>query len=201
MSGAPANSPSPPDPPPTLPVDRPRAAPLGRGAKIALAALAACAVAALLWPRGEDAAPAGFLLDAAGRPAPMAARLAPVTLVHFWATWCPPCIEETPALERLEADLAGHPDFAVLMVAVADSNDHVRTFLGAGHGDMVLYDPRWEVTHRYGTTQLPESYLVVGGRVVRKYVGMVNWDDREVRGEILRRLSGGDRKAVASPRG
>jgi thiol-disulfide isomerase/thioredoxin len=201
MSGAPANSSSPSDPAPDLSPDRPRAAPLGRGTKIALAALAACALAALLWPRGEDAAPAGFLLDAGGRPAPLAARLAPVTLVHFWATWCPPCIEETPALERLEADLAGHPDFAVLMVAVADSNDHVRTFLGAGHGDMVLYDPRWEVAHRYGTSQLPETYLVVGGRVAHKYVGMTDWDDPQVRRDILRRLADGGRKAVLSPRG
>jgi thiol-disulfide isomerase/thioredoxin len=201
MSGAPANSsgasPStPPEPPGGDPASAGAppggtAAPLGRAAKLALAAVAACALAALLWPRGESAAPGGFLLDAAGRPAPLGSQLAPVTLVHFWATWCPPCIEETPAIQRLAADLSGHPDFAVLMVAVADSNTRVQGFLGSRHADMVLYDPRWDVAHRYGTRQLPETYLVVGGQVVRKFVGMTNWDDAGLRRDILRRLSGG----------
>jgi thiol-disulfide isomerase/thioredoxin len=203
MSGAPANSsssPTAPAPPAgdggaatgarTGPPAGPGAAPLGRQAKIVLAALVACALAALFWPRGESTAPAGFLLDSNGRPAPLADRLAPVTLIHFWATWCPPCIEEVPAIQRLSADLAGHHDFAVLMVAVADSNDRVKSFLGAGHGDMVLYDPRWDVAHRYGTSQLPETYLVIGGRVVHKFVGMTNWDDAALRREILRRLAG-----------
>jgi thiol-disulfide isomerase/thioredoxin len=157
-----------------------------------LAGLVVCALAALFWPRGESAAPAGFLVDSAGSPAPLASRLAPVTLVHFWATWCPPCIEEVPAIQRLAADLAGHHDFAVLMVAVADSNGRVKSFLGPGRADMVLYDPRWDVAHRYGTRQLPETYLVVDGRVVRKFVGMTNWDDAGLRRDIGRRLAGGE---------
>ncbi|HEY8022188.1 MAG TPA: TlpA disulfide reductase family protein [Thermoanaerobaculia bacterium] len=160
--------------------------------KIALAAIAVAALAALLWPRGESAAPGGFLLDASGRPAPLGSRLAPVTLVHFWATWCPPCIEETPAIERLASDLSGHGDFALLMVAVADSTDRVKSFLGTRRADMVLYDPRWDVAHRYGSTQLPETYLVIDGRVTRKFVGMTNWDDPGLRREILAHLSGGE---------
>ncbi len=202
MSGAAANSSngaagtgSPGSPGPSVPPSA--AAPLGRQSRWVLAALAVCALAALFWPRGESAAPAGFLLDAGGRPAPLAKRLAPVTLIHFWATWCPPCIEEEPAIQRLASDLAGRPDFAVLMVAVADSNGRVQSFLGrSGRGDMVLYDPNWEVAHRYGTSQLPETYLIVGGKVVRKYVGMTNWDDPQVRREITSRLGrdrGGDR--------
>jgi len=165
-------------------------------------ALAVCAVAALVWPRGETAAPGGFLLDAQGRPAPMGARLAPVTLLHFWATWCPPCIAETPAIQRLAADLSSHQDFAVLMVAVEDQVPRVQAFLGSRRADMVLFDPRWDVAHRYGTSQLPETYLVVSGRVVRKFVGVTNWDDPAVRREITRRLSGGTSdRADAAPGG
>jgi len=190
MSAAPANS-SPP----------PQAAPLGRGVKIALAAIAVAALAALLWPRGESAAPGGFLLDAAGRPAPLGSRLAPVTLVHFWATWCPPCIEETPAIERLASDLSGHGDFALLMVAVADSTERVKSFLGTRRADMVLYDPRWDVAHRYGSTQLPETYLVIDGRVARKFVGMTNWDDPGLRRDILAHLAGGDKEGKGRARG
>jgi len=113
-----------------------------------------------------------------------------VTLVHFWATWCPPCIEETPALDRLAHDFGGYRDFAVLRVAVADSRSRVDAFLGSGAAG-VLYDPQWDVAHRYGTDQLPETYLVVGGRIVEKFIGEVNWDDPAVRQKIAARMPRG----------
>ncbi|HEX3556621.1 MAG TPA: TlpA disulfide reductase family protein [Thermoanaerobaculia bacterium] len=164
---------------------------LGLPAKLGLAALAICALAALFWPRGEATfkEPGGFLYDANGRAATIGPHLAPVTLVHFWATWCPPCIQEIPALQRLTRDFAGHEDFSVLMVAVSDSNAKVRAFLGRG-ADMVLFDPSWEVANRYGTDKLPETYLVVNGQVVRKFVGTTDWDDAALRQEIQAKLKG-----------
>jgi thiol-disulfide isomerase/thioredoxin len=166
---------------------------LGRQARWIAAVITLMGLGVLVWPRGGDgttAAPAGFLLDATGRAATLGARLAPVTLVHFWATWCPPCIEETPALDRLVRDFGGDRNFAVLRVAVADSSSRVEAFLGAG-APGVLYDPQWEVAHRYGTDQLPETYLVVGGRIVEKFIGEVDWDDPAVRQKIAARLPHG----------
>lgn len=163
---------------------------LGRQARWIAAVITLLGLGVLVWPRGGDsttAAPAGFLLDAGGRAATLGSRLAPVTLVHFWATWCPPCIEETPALDRLVRDFGGDRNFAVLRVAVADSSSRVEAFLGAG-APGVLYDPQWEVAHRYGTDQLPETYLVVGGRIVEKFIGEVDWDDPAVRQKIAARL-------------
>ncbi len=164
---------------------------LGMPAKLGLAALAVCALAALFWPRGDATfkEPGGSLYDANGRSATIGPHLAPVTLVHFWATWCPPCIQEVPALQRLTRDFAGHEDFSVLMVAVSDSNTKVRAFLGRG-ADMVLFDPSWEVANRYGTDKLPETYLVVNGQVVRKFVGATDWDDAALRQEIQAKLKG-----------
>jgi thiol-disulfide isomerase/thioredoxin len=162
---------------------------LGLPARLGLAALAVCALSALFWPRGDESftEPGGFLYDSNGRAATIGPRLAPVTLVHFWATWCPPCIQEIPALQRLTHDFSGHPEFNVLMVAVSDSSDKVRSFLGPD-ADMVLFDPQWEVANRYGTDKLPETYLVVDGKVVRKFVGTTNWDDPALRGELTARL-------------
>jgi thiol-disulfide isomerase/thioredoxin len=176
---------------------------LGRQARALAAAVTLLGLGVLVWPRGGDsttAAPAGFLLDAGGRAATLGSRLAPVTLVHFWATWCPPCIEETPALDRLVRDFAGYRDFAVLRVAVADSSSRVDAFLGAG-APGVLYDPQWEVAHRYGTDQLPETYLVVGGRIVEKFIGEVNWDDPSVRQKIAARLPRGPASGVSGMTG
>jgi thiol-disulfide isomerase/thioredoxin len=181
----------------------PPAAPKRQGWQVraALAALIACALLALFWPRGDGgprgAAPGGFLLDASGRPSPLGPRLAPVTLVHFWATWCPPCIEEVPALERLSRDLSGRGDFAVLMIAVSDEPGKVAAFLGPA-ADMVLFDPKWEVANRYGTRQLPETYLVVRGRVLEKFVGSTDWDDPGIRRRIAALAGGAPAAGAAS---
>jgi thiol-disulfide isomerase/thioredoxin len=129
----------------------------------------------------------GFLLDAQGRAATLGGRLAPVTLLHFWATWCPPCIAEAPGLARLAHDFAPHHDFGIVMVAVADSRDRVGAFMGPA-AEMVLYDPKWDVAHRYGTEKLPETYLVVGGQVVDKFIGETDWDDRGVRQRLAAHL-------------
>jgi thiol-disulfide isomerase/thioredoxin len=172
-------------------MDPAQGAGLGRQAQAIAALITVLGLAVLVWPRGGDsttAAPGGFLLDPAGRAATLGSRLTPVTLVHFWATWCPPCIEETPALDRLVRDFGGNRDFTVLRVAVADSRSRVDAFLGAGARG-VLYDPQWDVAHRYGTDQLPETYLVVSGRIVEKFIGEVNWDDPAVRQKIAARLS------------
>ena len=159
--------------------------PLGRQAKLAVAAVALAAVVALLWPRGDGSfeAPGGFLLDAGGRPQTLGPRMAPVTLVHFWSTWCPPCRTETPAVHRLMDDYVHYPDFRVLMVAVDDDVEVVEEFLD-GDAHHVLYDPRWEVAHRYETRKLPESHLVVDGRVVESWRGTVDWDDPKVRRQL-----------------
>lgn len=156
--------------------------PLGLQAKIAVAVIAVAAVVTLLWPRGDGTfeAPGGFLLDAGGRPQTLGPRMAPVTLVHFWSTWCPPCRTETPAVHRLMDDYSRYPDFQVLMVAVDDDVQAVEEFLG-GDAHHVLYDPRWDVAHRYDTRKLPESHLVVAGRVVESWRGTVDWDDPAVR--------------------
>ena len=201
---APAEAAQPMAPPPdgTARQPAPNAPPVapgvGRQSRVAAILVTALAIGVLFWPRGGNgttAAPGGFLLDATGRAATLGSRLAPVTLVHFWATWCPPCIEETPALERLDHDLGGRREFTLLRVAVADAPARVATFLGERAAG-VLYDPQWDVAHRYGTNQLPETYLVVRGRIVEKFIGEVNWDDPAVRQKIASRLSSDDGSAA-----
>jgi thiol-disulfide isomerase/thioredoxin len=167
-----------------------KAAPLGKQAKFAVVALALVAVVALFWPRGDGSfeAPGGFLVDAGGRPVTLGSRLAPVSLVHFWATWCPPCITEIPALKRLASDLRDESSFDLLMIAVDNEVGDVEPFLGS-LAAMALYDPSWEVAHRYGTRKLPETYLVVKGQVVEKWIGATDWDHPEVRERIRQGIS------------
>ncbi len=156
---------------------------LGREAQWAFAVVAVVVIGLLLWPHQEDdTAPMGNLVDMSGRVVPLASQTASVTLIHFWSTWCPPCITETPAIQRLAADYEDNPRFKLVMVAVADDNDKVREFLGAsGPG---LFDPDWKVARSYGTQKLPETHLVVRGRWVDSFIGAVNWDDPSIRRQI-----------------
>lgn len=153
-------------------------------AKVAFLVVAVVAAVALFWPRGDGTfeEPGGFLYDSDGRPATLGEHLAPVTLLHFWATWCPPCITEIPSLDRLEADVDSS-DFAILMVAVNDEVSKVETFMGERAASN-FYDPNWDVSHRYETYKLPETYLLVGRTVVDKFVGAQNWDDPKLRRRI-----------------
>ncbi len=155
-----------------------------------VAALVVAAAVAMFWPKGDGSksAPGGFAVDGMGLPAKLADRMAPVTLVHFWSTWCPPCIDEIPTLQKLQRDLADRHDFKVILIAVADDPTKVRKFLGDAPADSLLFDPDWDVAHRYGSTQLPETYLIAEGRVVEKFVGATNWNDPAVRKKIEDRL-------------
>ncbi len=182
------------DPVPETPTTPTGAAPLGRQARFVVVALALCALAALFWPRGTSnfKEPGGFLYDEQGKAMTLGPRMAPVTLVHFWATWCPPCRDEIPSLQRLARDFGGHDDFDIVMVAVADETRKAKVFLG-DWGEMALYDPNWDVARRYGTDKLPETYLVVRGEVVKKFIGQTDWDNPELRALITSRL------AAASP--
>lgn len=166
-------------------VTEPAPTPEGRGIRWLVGLVALAAVAALFYPRGtapREVRPGGFVLDGAGQPVRLADRIEGPTLVHFWATWCAPCRTELPELVRYARE-RGPGDPSVLFVAVGDDVDAARAFLAAD--DMtLLYDPAWEVAHRFRTDKLPETHLVVGGKVVRSYIGATRWDDAGVRREV-----------------
>src|SRR5580693_1778847 len=205
-TSAPARAASPTPTPAPTPVAR-----LAWQARLVVAAVALGGCAVIFWPheggggagrggvsdpRGTasagdadrgDSSQGGFLLDGQGRAATLGGRLAPVTLLHFWATWCPPCTAEAPSLARLSRDLSPRRDFGIVMVAVEDSRERVAGFMGP-EAEMVLYDPKWDVAHRYGTEKLPETYLLVRGKVVDKFIGQTDWDSPDVRRRLTAHL-------------
>ncbi|MEM9594437.1 MAG: TlpA disulfide reductase family protein [Acidobacteriota bacterium] len=152
--------------------------------KVLFAVAAILVLGVFFYPQGDDdeAAPNGPLVTAAGAEFEFESLLKPVTLVHFWSTWCPPCIVETPAIQRLAADYGGRPDFDLVMVAVADDHDAVGEFLGQREDS--FYDDDWKLAKKFGTDKLPETHLIVDGRVVRSFIGATDWDAPAVRKSI-----------------
>lgn len=111
-------------------------------------------------------------------------------LVNFWASWCPPCRAEAPALEEFHRRLQG-PGFTVLGIDSRDLSDDGRAFVRRyGLSYPQLRDADGDVSQDYGTTGLPESYLVdPQGKVRLHSVGEV--DEEYLRDEVEPLVSGG----------
>lgn len=99
-----------------------------------------------------------------------------LVLLNFWATWCPPCVQEMPSLDALYADLRDD-GLVVLGISVDEDAEEYAAFLRrSGVTFPTARDPERTVSTRYGTLKYPESYLISrSGRVLRKYVGPENW--------------------------
>jgi len=100
-----------------------------------------------------------------------------VVMVNFWATWCPPCKEEMPSMERLNKIMANE-DFVMLAIN-ADDNGRavVPDFLENNpHDFTVLYDDQGAVKQNYGVYKMPESFIIdKDGKIVEKVAGAIDW--------------------------
>lgn len=118
-------------------------------------------------------------LDPAGRPADMGPFRGKALLVNFWATWCAPCIQELPALARLQAMLGG-PDFAVVTIALDEPEPARAAAFLAEHGAgslPALIDGNRTVDNVLPITALPTSLLVdKSGKVRAAFTGDATWD-------------------------
>ncbi len=100
-----------------------------------------------------------------------------VVLLNFWATWCKPCEDEMPAMERLHRTLSGS-GFELVAISVDDDRALVEKFAERlGLTFPILLDPRQEAAKAYQTFRFPESLLVGrDGVVVERYIGTKDWD-------------------------
>ncbi len=99
-----------------------------------------------------------------------------IVFVNFWATWCPPCIEEMPSMKRLSEKLK-HPDFVMLAVSADDAWEPVRKFFGDEKIQFrVLLDKGGHIARQYGTEKFPETYVLVNGKSIGHIVGPRDWD-------------------------
>jgi len=141
--------------------------------------------AALVWmgdpvapPLGRgDRAPSFDLPSLAGGRMALSDLADQVSLVNFWATWCKPCEDEMPAMQRLYDALAPR-GFELVAISVDESEADVQAFQERlGLGFPILLDPDQSVARRYQTTGFPESLLIDGdGRIIERYVGPREWD-------------------------
>jgi len=120
------------------------------------------------------------LKDISGKTHDLKSYRGKVVLVNFWATWCPPCREEMPSMQRLKEKMAGR-DFVMLGINSAEPPDEVGRFLELIKVDFpILYDPKGHITKRWKVYGLPTSFLVdKEGKVRYTLTGTKEWDEKE----------------------
>jgi thiol-disulfide isomerase/thioredoxin len=117
--------------------------------------------------------------DAAGKTLALSDFRGRAVLVNLWATWCVPCREEMPALDRLQQKLGG-PDFEVLAVSIdrGGGADVRRFYEQFGVRSLAVYvDPSAEAGFKLKAFGLPTTVLVDrAGRERWRKVGPAEWD-------------------------
>ncbi|MBV8674169.1 MAG: TlpA family protein disulfide reductase [Acidobacteriaceae bacterium] len=101
-------------------------------------------------------------------------------VLNFWASWCPPCLEEFPSLMQLERQI---PNVVVLAVSFDTDPDAYRQYVTDNHlRDMVIaLDQSQKSNLAFGTTRPPETYIIDRqGRIRRKFIGPQDWTSPEI---------------------
>jgi thiol-disulfide isomerase/thioredoxin len=140
--------------------------------------------------------------DYTGKMVPLSAYRGKVVLLNFWASWCPPCVEEMPSMDRLQRLFPN--DLVVLAVSSDNAwKDILEFFKSEGTKMTVLWDPAaapdakdgddkgghvGALSMSYGTKQLPESYLIDRDGMIRYYVvNTRNWASQDAQ-RCIRKL-------------
>jgi len=131
------------------------------------------------------------IFDKAGAKTDLAKEKGKIFIIHFWATWCPPCVEEIPALSRFWDKYRTRSDVALYAVSVDKDWKTIEEFMKKNPSTIPLFlDPGAATAKRFGTTQYPETYVVNDkGRVLFRVQGAVSWSDPEFRSRIEQLLA------------
>ena len=101
-----------------------------------------------------------------------------VVLINFWATWCPPCIEEMPSMESLRKEI-DETQLKIMALSVDDSWEPIDTFLEKySFGFGIYADFQEKIAKLYGTHMIPETYIVdKQGVILCKVTGDHDWTE------------------------
>jgi len=106
-----------------------------------------------------------------------------IVVLNFWATWCPPCVEEMPSLVEMQRRMKAK-GVTVLAVSIDVDESAYKLFLKQHGVDLLtVRDPKQKVPDLYGTHGWPETFIIDRNGVMRrKFIGAVDWTDPEITG-------------------
>jgi len=111
-----------------------------------------------------------------------------IVVLNFWATWCPPCVEEMPSLVEMQRRMKAK-GVTVLAVSIdVDDGAYQRFVRDHAPGLLTVRDPEQKSANLYGTHGWPETYIIDRGGVIRrKFIGPVDWTAPDI-ADFLQKL-------------
>jgi peroxiredoxin len=134
-------------------------------------------------------APDFALEDLSGRRLSLKDLKGKAVFLNFWATWCVPCREEMPTMEKLHGEFKGQ-GLEVVAINIKENKKEVRKFVDELRLTFtVLLDKDGKVSEKYGAWAIPLSYFINRkGEFVGKVDGAREWDGREAKAFFLQLL-------------
>ncbi|MFA5927715.1 MAG: TlpA disulfide reductase family protein [Candidatus Margulisiibacteriota bacterium] len=117
--------------------------------------------------------------DLDGNPVPVLDIIGQkAVILNFFASWCPPCREEMPSLDKLNQYIIDK-DVILLAVNLQESPEHIKSFMEeSGYTFRVVFDPQDILTKKFKISGIPTTYLIdKNGKVRKKIVGSIDWMD------------------------
>jgi len=104
-----------------------------------------------------------------------------IVVLNFWATWCPPCVEEMPSLVEMQRRMKAK-GVTVVAVSIDEDEGAYRAFLKQHGVDLLtVRDPAQKTSALYGTRGWPETFVIDRRGVMRrKFIGAVDWTEPEI---------------------
>jgi peroxiredoxin len=129
----------------------------------------------------KPAAPDFNLMDINGERHRLSDYKGKIVIVNFWATWCPPCREEMPSMQRAWQPLEQR-NVVMLAINVGEDEDTIFEFTSDYPADYpLLMDRDSSVIQRWPVRGLPTTFVVdTAGRLVFQAIGSRDWDDPEL---------------------
>jgi cytochrome c biogenesis protein CcmG, thiol:disulfide interchange protein DsbE len=114
------------------------------------------------------------LPDLAGKKVSLRSLRGKPVLVSFFATWCPPCVEEAPSLEVLAQRIGDAA--SIMIVSVDEDMQALKNFYAKGSSAIVLHDESRKVPASFGTSKFPETFLIDrSGKVRHAFINKRDW--------------------------
>ena len=161
-----------------------------------VSALALCGCYGRSKPSSINLPARDFTIQDTDRSVTLSQLRGKIVVLNFWATWCPPCVEEMPSLVQMQRKMQDK-GITVLAVSVDDDADDYHKFLKDHSIDLLTVRETGKrtdtgviapVSSSYGTYKVPETYIIDRNGVIRrKFIGAVNWSQPEIV-EYLSRL-------------
>jgi cytochrome c biogenesis protein CcmG, thiol:disulfide interchange protein DsbE len=122
-----------------------------------------------------------FSAEIAGKTEQLSDFKGKVVVLNFWASWCPPCVNETPSIIHLQQYIASRNGVVLGASIDEDSEAYSRFLKDYGINFPTFRDPTKKISLHYGTSIIPETYIIDRhGKIARKIIGEQQWDSPEM---------------------